>query len=187
MLRIVQKSQYLRRTPVSTTRFWPKLKIFLHLRERWLQKFQIFVTKSIDFDDPIFKSWQKNVGKMTKIRYRIIWNTLKGWVLLFPILTLNSHNFCAICSILLIFYVPDRSGSEFFTFGTFCAIAADCSRLWDSNRPTRDNSQLKTSSKPGRVGRFWICQLFGDVFAALMGGTGGSCAMPLAWVGHEIW
>ena len=48
-----------------------------------------------------------------------------------------ANNFFAIASILYIFDVLKISVSLLFTFRTFCAITADGSRLWDSNRLTK--------------------------------------------------
>ena len=48
--------------------------------------------------------------------------------------SLEHCNFFGTASILFIFDVLKRPGSLLFTFRTFCAITADGSRLWDSNR-----------------------------------------------------
>ena len=48
----------------------------------------------------------------------------------------NDYNFFVIGPIPVIFDFSDRAMSLLFIFRTFCAIATDGSRLWDSNQPT---------------------------------------------------
>ena len=54
---------------------------------------------------------------------------------------LKHCNFFAIGSFLIILDVLNRSLHQVFTSRTSCAITADCSRLWDSNRPTKKENR----------------------------------------------
>ena len=60
---------------------------------------------------------------------------------------LKHCNFFAIGSFLIILDVLNRSLHQGFTSRTSCAITADCSRLWDSNRPTKKENRKTKNFK----------------------------------------
>ena len=75
--------------------------------------------------------------------------------------SLERCNFFGTASILFIFDVLKRHGSLLFTFRTFCAITADGSRLWDSNRLTKiEKSKNQKNIEKSKNRKFSIFRCF---------------------------